>query len=38
VLLGSPVNRFYERHGFVKQHEDEIEARYRRPVINPAAA
>ena len=38
VLIGSPASRFYERHGFVKQHEDTIEARYRRPVINPAAA
>ena len=32
VLQGSPAGRFYERHGFVKQREDEIEANYRRPV------
>lgn len=32
VLQGSPAGRFYERHGFVKRREDEIEANYRRPV------
>ncbi|MCA0301030.1 MAG: GNAT family N-acetyltransferase [Proteobacteria bacterium] len=32
VLQGSPAGRFYERHGFVKQREDAIEANYRRPV------
>ena len=30
VLLGSPADRFYERHGFVKQGEDNIEANFRR--------
>ncbi len=32
VLLGSPAGRFYQRHGFVKVGEDEIEATFRRPV------
>jgi GNAT superfamily N-acetyltransferase len=32
VLRGSPADRFYERHGFVKQSEDDIEANYRRAV------
>lgn len=32
VLHGSPAGRFYERHGFVKFDEDEIEAHYERPV------
>jgi GNAT superfamily N-acetyltransferase len=32
VLQGSPAARFYQRHGFVKQREDEIEANFRRPV------
>ena len=32
VLLGSPADRFYERHGFVKQGQDNIEANFRRPV------
>jgi GNAT superfamily N-acetyltransferase len=32
VLLGSPADRFYERHGFVKQGQDDIEANFRRPV------
>ncbi len=32
VLLGSPASRFYERHGFVKQSEDDIEASFRRAV------
>ena len=31
VLQGSPAARFYERHGFIKQREDEIEANFRRP-------
>ncbi len=31
VLQGSPAGRFYERHGFTRQREDEIEANYRRP-------
>ncbi|MGH8430323.1 MAG: GNAT family N-acetyltransferase [Solimonas sp.] len=30
VLRGSPANRFYERHGFVKLGEDDIEVRYER--------
>jgi GNAT superfamily N-acetyltransferase len=34
VLNGSPADRFYERHGFVKFDEDEIEAHYERPVAN----
>ena len=32
VLLGSPADRFYERHGFVKQSQDDIEANFRRPI------
>ncbi|MBL6615655.1 MAG: GNAT family N-acetyltransferase [Reyranella sp.] len=32
VLLGSPADRFYERHGFVKQSQDGIEANFRRAV------
>ena len=32
VLVGSPADRFYERHGFVKQSQDDIEANYRRAV------
>jgi GNAT superfamily N-acetyltransferase len=32
VLHGSPADRFYLRHGFVKVSEDEIEAEYERPV------
>ena len=31
VLRGSPADRFYERHGFVKLTEDDIEAEYERP-------
>ena len=31
VLRGSPADRFYERHGFVKFDEDDIEAHYERP-------
>ena len=37
VLHGSPVSRFYERHGFVKVQQDDIEAEYERPVRRPAA-
>ena len=32
VLRGSPADRFYERHGFGKLGEDDVEARYERPV------
>jgi GNAT superfamily N-acetyltransferase len=32
VLRGSPADRFYERHGFGKFDEDDVEARYERPV------
>jgi len=32
VLIGSPADRFYERHGFVKQGQDDIEANFRRAV------
>lgn len=31
VLHGSPANRFYERRGFAKVSEDEVEAYYERP-------
>lgn len=31
VLQGSPADRFYERHGFRKIKEDEIERTYERP-------
>ena len=31
VLHGSPADRFYRRHGFVKVSQDEIEAEYERP-------
>lgn len=31
VLRGSPADRFYERHGFAKLDEDDVEARYERP-------
>ncbi len=31
VLQGSPADRFYERHGFQKIKEDEIERTYERP-------
>lgn len=30
VLRGSPADRFYERHGFVKLSEDDVEARFER--------
>ena len=30
VLRGSPADRFYERHGFVKLGEDDVEAEYER--------
>ena len=41
VLHGSPANRFYERRGFRKVSEDEIEGYYERPPgggspVNPA--
>ena len=36
VLRGSPADRFYRRHGFVKLDEDDVEARYERP--SPASA
>jgi GNAT superfamily N-acetyltransferase len=32
VLHGSPASRFYERHGFVKIGQDEIEAEFERAV------
>ena len=32
VLRGSPAGRFYERHGFVKLGEDDVEAEYERAV------
>jgi len=32
VLRGSPAARFYERHGFVKLGEDDVEAEYERAV------
>lgn len=32
VLRGSPAGRFYERHGFAKLGEDDVEVRYERPV------
>ena len=32
VLIGSPADRFYERHGFVRQSQDDIEANFRRPI------
>ena len=32
VLHGSPANRFYERHGFAKIGDDEVETYYERPV------
>jgi GNAT superfamily N-acetyltransferase len=32
VLRGSPADRFYLRHGFVKVGEDDIEAEYERAV------
>jgi GNAT superfamily N-acetyltransferase len=31
VLHGSPADRLYARHGFVKLDEDDVEARYERP-------
>ena len=38
VLHGSRADRFYERHGFVKVSEDDIERYYERPVANRGAA
>jgi GNAT superfamily N-acetyltransferase len=35
VLQGSPADRFYERHGFQKIKEDEIERTYERPAERP---
>ena len=32
VLHGSPADRFYQRHGFVKLDQDDIEAHYERAV------
>ena len=32
VLQGSPADRFYQRHGFRKIKEDEIECHYERPI------
>jgi GNAT superfamily N-acetyltransferase len=32
VLRGSPADRFYGRHGFVKLDEDDVEALYERPM------
>jgi len=32
VLHGSPADRFYERHGFVKINQDDVERYYERPV------
>ena len=34
VLTGSKAQRFYERHGFVKLSQDDIEAEYERPFRN----
>jgi GNAT superfamily N-acetyltransferase len=31
VLHGSPADRFYQRHGFVKLGEDDVETHYERP-------
>jgi len=36
VLNGSPADRFYLRHGFVKLREDEIEGFYERPAAGRA--
>lgn len=36
VLQGSPAARFYERHGFRKVREDEIECLYERPLQAPS--
>ncbi|MFZ5780869.1 MAG: GNAT family N-acetyltransferase [Pseudomonadota bacterium] len=38
VLRGSPAHRFYERRGFVKVGEDEIETYYARPARGAATA
>lgn len=38
VLRGSPAARFYERRGFVKVSEDEIEGRYERPAASAGMA
>ena len=34
VLTGSKAQRFYERAGFIKLREDEIEAKFERPLRN----
>ena len=38
VLRGSPAGRFYERHGFVKLGEDDVEAEYERVIPSRASA
>ena len=38
VLHGSPAKRFYERHGFVKQGQDDIEANFRRAASSPVSS
>lgn len=38
VLTGSKADRFYQRHGFVKLKEDEIEGHYERPANPPIPA
>jgi ribosomal protein S18 acetylase RimI-like enzyme len=38
VLTGSKAGRFYQRHGFVKLKEDEIEGHYERPANPPIPA
>ena len=38
VLNGSPAERFYLRHGFVKLRQDEIEGFYERPASSWARA
>ncbi len=38
VLRGSPADRFYQRHGFVKFDEDDVEAHYERAVSSRASA
>jgi GNAT superfamily N-acetyltransferase len=37
VLRGSPADRFYERHGFVKLSQDDIEAHYERLPLSSRA-
>ena len=38
VLRGSRAGRFYERHGFVKLGEDDVEAEYERVIPSRASA